>query len=121
VHHPHETRMRIQWLCYFAATVLAAGTMGYDLFFMRSTYKALIKRAGPGVMENGQSGEKKGEDQKEEGTVLPHDGLSDRELVDLWKKLKFRRDLFMLYAGIVGTIGCLVITGKDRHRFFDGW
>jgi hypothetical protein len=27
VHHPHETRMRIQWLCYFTAAVLAAGTV----------------------------------------------------------------------------------------------
>jgi hypothetical protein len=125
VHHPHETRMRIQWLCYFVAAVLAAvlaaGTVGYDLCFMRSTYKALVDRAGPGAMENSQSGEKKGEDGKEERTVSPHEGLSDRELVDLWKKLKIRRDLFMLYAGIVGTIGCLVITGKNRHRFFDGW
>jgi hypothetical protein len=53
VRHPHGTRMRIQWLCYFAAAVLAAGTVGYDFCFMRSTYKALIDRAGLGAMENG--------------------------------------------------------------------
>jgi hypothetical protein len=120
VHHPHETRMRIQWLCYFVAAVLAASTVVYDFCFMRSTYKTLIDRAGPGAVEDGQFGVKKGEDGKEEW-VLPHEGLSDREVVDLWKKLRFRRDLFMLSAGVAGTIGCLVISGKDRHRFFDGW
>ena len=87
---------------------------------MGSTYKALIDRARPGAMENGQFGEKKGEDWKEE-RVLPHERLSDRELIELWKKMKFRCDLFMFCAGSAGTIGCFVITGEDRHRVFNGW
>jgi hypothetical protein len=33
VRHLHEKRMRIQWLCYFAAAVLAAGTVVHDFCY----------------------------------------------------------------------------------------
>jgi hypothetical protein len=118
-HHPHETRMRIQYICYFAAAVLAAGTVLYDLYFVGSTYRTLMDRMGAiGAMERDYQAEKKNEDRKEE-VALAHEELSDRELVERWKKLKFRRDLFMLCAGIAGTMGCLVISGMDRYRFFE--
>jgi hypothetical protein len=99
------------------AAIFAAQTVAYDLWHMRGTYKSLINRAGAGAIEKGLLGEKKGEDRREEGQGLAHEEMSDHELVKQWKKLKRDRDFFMLAAGILGIIGCLVISGKDRRAF----
>jgi len=105
-HHPQESRLRIQWKLYALASLSSFVAICFGFLEGR-----VFGRVGEMETQGGKSREEK-------GNVVFGTTLSDRELVKTSRRLKYRRAVLMVCAGVAGACGYLVLPAGRRY---EGW
>jgi hypothetical protein len=111
-HHPQEFRLSVQWKLYAIAAFMAFAAM-----FLTFAEGMVFVRVEEMRNVREKRGEVKGQEEGK-GYVVFGQRLSDKELVETWRKLKLRRLALVICAGVTGVCGFFVLPVSNRPK---GW